>query len=43
MTLFAAAIAGLFPILHLGRPIYFYWLTPYPNTMHGVAAVALAR
>ncbi len=33
MTLFAAAIAGLFPILHLGRPMYFYWLTPYPNTM----------
>jgi Ni/Fe-hydrogenase subunit HybB-like protein len=33
MTLFAAGIAGLFPILHLGRPLYFYWLTPYPNTM----------
>ncbi|HET7848198.1 MAG TPA: NrfD/PsrC family molybdoenzyme membrane anchor subunit [Pseudolabrys sp.] len=33
MTLFAASIAGLFPILHLGRPLYFYWLTPYPNTM----------
>ncbi len=33
MTLFAAAIAGLFPILHLGRPLYFYWLAPYPNTM----------
>jgi Ni/Fe-hydrogenase subunit HybB-like protein len=33
MTLFAAAIAGLFPIMHLGRPLYFYWLTPYPNTM----------
>ncbi|HVZ51929.1 MAG TPA: NrfD/PsrC family molybdoenzyme membrane anchor subunit [Pseudolabrys sp.] len=33
MTLFAAAIAGLFPILHLGRPGYFYWLLPYPNTM----------
>jgi Ni/Fe-hydrogenase subunit HybB-like protein len=33
MTLFAAAIAGLFPIVHLGRPLYFYWLTPYPNTM----------
>jgi Ni/Fe-hydrogenase subunit HybB-like protein len=33
MTLFAAAIAGLFPIIHLGRPLYFYWLTPYPNTM----------
>jgi molybdopterin-containing oxidoreductase family membrane subunit len=33
MTLFAAAIAGLLPILHLGRPLYFYWLAPYPNTM----------
>ena len=33
MTLFAAAIAGIFPILHLGRPVYFYWLLPYPNTM----------
>jgi Ni/Fe-hydrogenase subunit HybB-like protein len=33
MTLFAATIAGIFPILHLGRPLYFYWLTPYPNTM----------
>jgi Ni/Fe-hydrogenase subunit HybB-like protein len=33
MTLFAASIAGLFPIIHLGRPMYFYWLTPYPNTM----------
>lgn len=33
MTLFAAAIAGLFPIIHLGRSLYFYWLTPYPNTM----------
>jgi molybdopterin-containing oxidoreductase family membrane subunit len=34
MTLFAVAIAGVFPILHLGRPMYFYWLAPYPNTMH---------
>jgi Ni/Fe-hydrogenase subunit HybB-like protein len=33
MTIFAASIAGLFPIMHLGRPLYFYWLTPYPNTM----------
>ena len=33
MTLFALAIAGLFPILHLGRPWFFYWLAPYPNTM----------
>src|SRR5258706_5029108 len=30
MTLFAVACAGLFPILHLGRPQYFYWLVPYP-------------
>jgi len=33
MTLFAVACAGLFPLLHLGRPIYFYWLAPYPDTM----------
>jgi molybdopterin-containing oxidoreductase family membrane subunit len=34
MTLFAAGIAGLFPILHLGRPWFFYWLVPYPNAMN---------
>src|ERR1051325_5243618 len=33
MTLFAVACAGMFPILHLGRPWMFYWLLPYPNTM----------
>jgi Ni/Fe-hydrogenase subunit HybB-like protein len=33
MTLFAVACAGLFPLLHLGRPWYFYWLFPYPSTM----------
>ena len=33
MTLFAVACAGLFPLLHLGRPQYFYWLIPYPSTM----------
>ncbi|WP_152050580.1 NrfD/PsrC family molybdoenzyme membrane anchor subunit [Tautonia marina] len=33
MTLFAVACAGMFPILHLGRPWVFYWLMPYPNTM----------
>lgn len=32
MTLFAVACAGLYPILHLGRPWVFYWLLPYPNT-----------
>jgi len=34
MTLFAVACAGLFPILHLGRPWLAYWLFPYPNTMN---------
>ncbi len=34
MTLFAVACAGLFPLLHLGRPWLFYWLFPYPNTMN---------
>ncbi|HEX7794582.1 MAG TPA: NrfD/PsrC family molybdoenzyme membrane anchor subunit [Vicinamibacterales bacterium] len=33
MTLFAVACAALFPLLHLGRPWFFYWLFPYPNTM----------
>ena len=34
MTLFAVACAGLFPILHMGRPwVGAYWLMPYPNTM----------
>jgi molybdopterin-containing oxidoreductase family membrane subunit len=33
MTIFAVACAGLFPLLHMGRPWYFYWLLPYPNTM----------
>lgn len=32
MTLFAVACAGMYPILHLGRPWVFYWLIPYPNT-----------
>lgn len=33
MTLFALACAGLFPLLHLGRPWLFYWMLPYDNTM----------
>jgi Ni/Fe-hydrogenase subunit HybB-like protein len=33
MTLFAVSCAGLFPLLHLGRPWFFYWLFPYPSTM----------
>src|SRR5690242_18281270 len=33
MTIFAVIQAGLFPLLHLGRPWFFYWLVPYPATM----------
>lgn len=33
MTLFAVACAGLMPLLHLGRPWFFYWIVPYPDTM----------
>ncbi|MBA2525770.1 MAG: polysulfide reductase NrfD [Pyrinomonadaceae bacterium] len=33
MTLFAVASAGLFPLLHAGRPWLLYWMLPYPNTM----------
>ncbi|MEO8548492.1 MAG: NrfD/PsrC family molybdoenzyme membrane anchor subunit [Kofleriaceae bacterium] len=33
MTLFAVLQAGLFPLLHLGRPWFAYWLFPYPSVM----------
>jgi molybdopterin-containing oxidoreductase family membrane subunit len=33
MTLFAVMQAGLFPVLHLGRPWFAYWLVPYPARM----------
>lgn len=31
MTIFAVATAGLFPLLHTGRPWFAYWLFPLPN------------
>jgi len=31
MTVFAVMTAGLFPIIHIGRPWKFFWLLPYPN------------
>ena len=31
MTVFAVMTAGLFPVLHTGRPWLAYWLLPYPN------------
>lgn len=33
MTLFAVACAGVFPLIHVGRPWLAYWLMPYPNSM----------
>jgi molybdopterin-containing oxidoreductase family membrane subunit len=33
MTLFAVSCAGMYPLIHLGRPWVFFWLMPYPNTM----------
>ena len=34
MTLFAVASAGIFPLVHTGRPWLAYWMFPYPNTMN---------
>ncbi|HWX53972.1 MAG TPA: NrfD/PsrC family molybdoenzyme membrane anchor subunit [Verrucomicrobiae bacterium] len=34
MTIFAVMQAGLFPLIHTGRPwLAVYWLFPYPNSM----------
>lgn len=33
MTLFAVMCAGLYPLLHTGRPWVAYWLFPYPNIL----------
>jgi len=32
MTVFAVGCAGLFPLLHMGRPWMFFFVFPYPNT-----------
>ncbi|SVA22376.1 uncharacterized protein METZ01_LOCUS75230, partial [marine metagenome] len=31
MTVFAVFTAGLFPLIHIGRPWLAFWLIPYPN------------
>ena len=31
MTIFAVVQAGLFPIIHMGRPWLAYWVVPIPN------------
>ena len=33
MTLFAVACAGIFPLIHTGRPWMAYYMFPYPSTM----------
>jgi len=33
MTIFAVSCAGVFPLIHMGRPWLPYWLLPYPDTM----------
>jgi Ni/Fe-hydrogenase subunit HybB-like protein len=33
MTIVAVLCAGMYPVLHLGRPWVAYWLAPYPNRM----------
>lgn len=32
MTIFAVMCAGIFPLIHMGRPWLAYWFLPYPNT-----------
>src|SRR3974390_546387 len=34
MTIFAVVCAGLFPLIHVGRPWLGYWLLPLPYTMN---------
>src|SRR5215470_2571681 len=31
MTIFAVMCAGLFPLIHMGRPWNFFFIFPYPN------------
>jgi molybdopterin-containing oxidoreductase family membrane subunit len=31
MTVFGVLTAGVFPLIHTGRPWFGYWLAPYPN------------
>src|ERR1041384_2707431 len=33
MTIFAVSCAGMFPLLHIGRHQYAFWMFPLPNSM----------
>lgn len=32
MTIFAVMCAGIYPLIHMGRPWLAFWVFPYPNT-----------
>lgn len=32
MTIIAVMCAGIFPLIHMGRPWLAHWMAPYPNT-----------
>ena len=42
MTVFAVMTAGLFPIIHIGRQWFFYWLLPYPEPALPLAQLQVA-
>ena len=33
MTIFAVACAGIYPLVHTGRPWLDYWMLPYPSSL----------
>ncbi|MCQ8239486.1 quinol:electron acceptor oxidoreductase subunit ActD [Rhizosaccharibacter radicis] len=33
IAVMATVSAGIYPIIHLGRPWFFFWNLPYPNTL----------
>ena len=43
MTVFAVMTAGLFPIIHIGRPWKFFWLVPYPELATALSATSSRR
>ena len=42
MTIFAVMCAGIFPLIHVGRPWLAFWLFPYPNQRGALAQLPLA-
>ena len=36
MTIFAVMAAGLFPLLHTGRPWFAWWMIPLPNDLGSI-------